>query len=1391
MMKMDLRKIGKINKIRIWVLPLPVVLLVVLIFGGVGFVGALNGWFGGGGSIPEDTMTRGLVGYWDLDEGSGTVAHDSSGYSNNGMLTNGPTWAGGRTGGALSFDGDNDFVNCGTSSSLTPPDKITMEVWLKFNGTGGHLVAKHDTNWATYWNGYFLYMNNDGAIDWRWSDGTWPYIQVYAPAGSVPTNVWSHIMVSYDGAIVKIYVNGNEVISQAETRTISAASSQALRLGWSSDTVGGLIDEVRIYNRALSKEEVRYHYNRGGPVAHWKFDEGEGRTVYDSTDNNNDGTLVLAGSATSSAWVAGKNGSALSFDGTDDYVSVPHSSSYTPTGAFSLSAWIKLDRTTGLQQIVSKHDDGPTTDRTFRFFANGTSLQFDVISSGVSAGIGRKATNSLVGDKWYHVVGVYDGGSANTSIKVYINGVQMDDTNTGWGTFAGIGSSSNLSLLIGAGRDTTMTYFFDGSIDDIRIYNYVRTPDEIRLDYNTGFAARFGPLSSCDDDPGACMTNGLIGYWDMEEGTGQSIHDSSGRSNNGVRGLNTTAEATDPSWTNGKVGGGLNFDGSDFVNVDNGNSSTTFAFNGIGMTLEVWFKTSSSGTAKRILGYDNIGGTNPRYMLSPYTGDLLSIYIHDGTNAVSAGGTSNIADGKWHHGVYVYDKGVNNLYVDGVLEFNAFQVLNSFTAQGGLTIGGYQFNDPSRAERMVGEIDEVRIYNRALSAMEVRYHYNGSGPVARWKFDEGSGTTIYDSTNNNNDCTMYYMSTSTGGGWTEGKYGTALSFDGLDDYTDCGSNEVLNASSSISVSAWVKIGEIGRYQRIVQKKYGAPQYANYVLEFLSTDKVRFRLGDGTNDHNFDSNSSLAVGNWYHLVGTYDGTSGKIYINGVLDSKKTDAFTIKKYTNNLNLGGIGTSDTFKGLIDEVSIYNYARTAQEVRNDYNAGLAAHFGPKTDCDTDPGACMTEGLVGYWDMEEGTGILTHDRSNNGNNGTLTSGPLWSSGIVPLSGGKSGGGALSLSSNYVNVGSAPAITGADTHTISLWAKFNTLSATQVLVANNISSPARGFTLEVGASQLVYFGHGNGVDAGGWQFAISANTLSVNRWYHLVGVFDGSKATIYINGQEDGTASGVTYTEYTGNVYIGRNNDGFTGVDGFVDEVRVYDRALSATEVRYHYNQGGPVGWWKMDEGEGRTVYDSTNNNNDGILILAGSATSSAWVEGKYDSALSFDGVDDYVSIPDNSSLDITGNLTMEGWVYFDKLLAWQGIISKANYSGGYTDSAYILKLDDQNRLTFGITSDGGEAGLHWTYQTGTVQSGRWYHIAVVFAPSTNMKIYIDGGLNTNDTTSIPALIYNSGQSFKIGKDVVSNYHPGKIDDVRIYNYARTPEQIRQDYNAGLSTHFK
>ena len=251
----------------------------------VGIVGALNGWFGGGPKIPEDTFTRGLVAYWSFDEGTGNIAYDISGNGNNGTIY-GAKWTKGKYGSALQFDGVDDYVEILDDDSLDiniqNGEKITIEAWIyPYTVTGERGIVSKRENYRLLLLGQSIKFQTFG---WTASQNL-----------KVTANKWHHVVVTYDGTTKELnfYLDGSR--ETRENYSVNGGINPwKLYIGKGHDFsyfFHGIIDEVRIYNRALSAEEIRYHYNRGRPIAHWRFDEGSGTTTYDSSGNEYHGIL--------------------------------------------------------------------------------------------------------------------------------------------------------------------------------------------------------------------------------------------------------------------------------------------------------------------------------------------------------------------------------------------------------------------------------------------------------------------------------------------------------------------------------------------------------------------------------------------------------------------------------------------------------------------------------------------------------------------------------------------------------------------------------------------------------------------------------------------------------------------------------------------------------------------------------------------------------------------------------------------------------------------------------------------------------------------------------------------------------------------------------------------
>jgi len=202
---------------------------------------------------------EGLVGYWNFDEGKGDVASDSSGNKNDAKLVRSPEWVDGKFGKALKLDG-------GKTQKIEVPDSlsfakittaVTMEAWINPANLSAWMSfgVKGDIT-------YGMFVNPEAYVRMHYSGGT----TLDTPAGTIKANEWTHVVGTYDGQTVTIYLNG---IKQAEVKASAAipASVATFVIGGtqeSRDWFSGMIDEVKLYSRGLTEDEVKKSMAGGG-----------------------------------------------------------------------------------------------------------------------------------------------------------------------------------------------------------------------------------------------------------------------------------------------------------------------------------------------------------------------------------------------------------------------------------------------------------------------------------------------------------------------------------------------------------------------------------------------------------------------------------------------------------------------------------------------------------------------------------------------------------------------------------------------------------------------------------------------------------------------------------------------------------------------------------------------------------------------------------------------------------------------------------------------------------------------------------------------------------------------------------------------------------------------
>jgi hypothetical protein len=207
-----------------------------------------------------------------LDEGNGTIAYDSSGFENNGILYNNtvscsdppvatcPKWVDGKYGKALSFDGIDDYIEITSFPSLT--QDATFSAWINVSSLKNYNTILVSENASGYQN-FGVFVNGSGWLLFQFTNSAGNIKQHWANAG-IAENQWYHIAIVFNHAYntIKFYVNGSEILSESETDSLTAWPNQVLRIGWGKSQINGYqfngtIDEVRIVNRSLSSEEIK------------------------------------------------------------------------------------------------------------------------------------------------------------------------------------------------------------------------------------------------------------------------------------------------------------------------------------------------------------------------------------------------------------------------------------------------------------------------------------------------------------------------------------------------------------------------------------------------------------------------------------------------------------------------------------------------------------------------------------------------------------------------------------------------------------------------------------------------------------------------------------------------------------------------------------------------------------------------------------------------------------------------------------------------------------------------------------------------------------------------------------------------------------------------------
>ena len=424
------------------------------------------------------------------------------------------------------------------------------------------------------------------------------------------------------------------------------------------------------------------------------------------------------------------------------------------------------------------------------------------------------------------------------------------------------------------------------------------------------------------------ITDGLLHYFPLDNvfvdwQSNRAIDDGACANHGEMRNMSTSTSPVP-----GKISEALQFDGvNDYIDAGANGSFDTGSGD---FTVAAWFKsTADTGVAQTILIKGEGGSGGKRYAM--YLDNVFScaankamIEIDDNVAKKIACSSATHIDNTWHHIVGVRDGNTLKLYMDGVLDATTnITGYGNINSARGFKIGVGWVNDYASLDHYFkGYIDDVRVYKRALTADEVRDLY-GDGLIAHWKFDEGSGTTAFDSSEDNNGSLV------NGPAWSSGRLGQAIDFDGSDDYVTYG--DVLDVgTSNFTIAAWVKTDVVNSAYHAIATK-NANFCPNYQFGLHSSNKFFMAYenpGCATDSTSFSANTATA-GVWYHLVGVVDRTNGTtLYVDGVAQTPDPAETGSLDNTGTLYIGRHDGGLYWDGVIDDVRIYKRALTADEV-------------------------------------------------------------------------------------------------------------------------------------------------------------------------------------------------------------------------------------------------------------------------------------------------------------------------------------------------------------------------------------------------------------------------------------------------------------------------------
>ena len=1265
--------------------------------------------------------------------------------------------------GSTSFDGTNDYVESGSNVGITGASAKSGCAWIYPTAVDDHAVI---FDWgeasATKANQFKLFEESANTCKLRFdANGT------NATGTTVfAVNTWYHVAFTYDGDKIRVYVNGSLEDTSSSITCNSTDSHLIIGNGQPSNSqwFTGSICNVGIWSRALSASEVQgimyKQYSDLGSVDKTNLVSWWGLDVdYDDAHGSNDGT---------------NSGSTLT-------------NSVYGDNAPQIPRILDVAQP---KQAVQLADGSTSFDGTDDYISLGT---------GLGTALGDNYSNQLTFSCWFNSAntnsddGIFSIGAYTGSgeIDIDIEGnkiilyVDANSYRNKW-VFTDANTWHHMAIIFDGGDASNNKLYLDGS---------VQTSDSVAGSYSSanldlnGLESRIGQYST------GSMYEGKL--------ANVSIH-SSALTQSQVQelmftekyaGLSSGLKTNLVSWYD--LGEAVE---SDNLILDQVNSSYSF---GSELISNGGFDSDTSGWSVSNATLDSVS--------SGQSGNCLEV-TRTGSDNQKAHQTVTVTAGKIYRITGYVKSGTS-----GNEEFK-LQLLDGSTVTG-VTTG-------TSSSSWV----QYSVFGIALTtSMKLQLIKNTST----------SGTMLFDTisykevTSGGNIGVVYGATTTTG--YTSSphgvvdpinygtiKSGTAVSFDGTNDYVDSGSAFQSTFRDSFSISMWVNAtdGQEAQY-RVLFGARNADE-SDWVQGDLYNGTIRFVFKANTNSVISASSAVLSDGitGWKHIVFIADGVNMITYLDGsAIKTTSMSGVTMSEYTSadEIWIGARDQNDVaqlfFAGKISNIKIFNSALTESEIQEMY-------LNPEQIL---PTGVSSSNLKLYLPMNEGVGAYNYDGSGNQNHGTIT-GATWAKAETDIA----QVGLVRQNKPMVFDGVDDCVTNSTDNvardaTYSWWSKSTKTTANTVF---GHGGAAKAFHLNFSANKPLLY-----LAGAGFRYWVDNSAQDDGNWHHyalIVDVSDLASCKLYIDATEistDTTNSTDPADSYGEGLTIGRQAAASgTAFDGIINEFAVWDTHLTASEITALYNSGTPLdatadsgnyassgdlqGYWRNDNDT--TWTDRSTNSNNGTasgspasIVLTEGLTSGRDSQGFYltdttENCLTLNGAE-YVEVPDSDVLSFGDGtddrpFSIEAWVKADDITDFQ-IISKGVYN---TDAEWRLLFGGGNQLTFSLYDESGSNTYEIAYTTSalTAHEGIWTHVCGTYngvggaSANAGIVLYVNGVSQSLSylTNGTYVAMENLGADVQIGLNN-TEYSDGKIDDVRIYSKALSSDEITKNYNAGKSKH--